>query len=197
MINLLGPEDKKQLRAARSNVVLLRYYFLAFLLIAGSGAILGFGFYIAEMQKNSAQASLVQAEDDTQDYEKVKRQSEEFSKNLSVAKQILAAEVVYSKMITDIASTIPPGTILTSLSLTPETINKKMELSFKTKNYNEGIQLKTTLENSDLFSDVSITSITSKDESTGDSTYPTNVNISAMLHPRNLLPNSLTTGTAQ
>ena len=197
MITLLGPEDKKQLRAARANVTLVRYYFLAFLLIVGSGLILAFGFYVAAQQQSNAEASLLKAEDDTQDYAKVKSQSEAFSNNLKVAKQILATEVVYSKMITDIANTLPPGTILTSLSLTPDTISKKMELSFKTKSYDQGIQLKATLENSDLFSDVSITSITSKGESTGDSAYPTDVSISAQFQPRNILSNASATGSAQ
>ncbi len=189
MINLLSPEDKKQLRAARVNALLIRYYFLIIIAIVGSGLILGGGFYIADQNAESARIDLIRAEDDTKDYIKVKQQSEEFANNLKVAKQILATEVVYSKMITDIANTIPSGTILASLSLTPETISKKMELSFQTKNYDQGIQLKTTLENSDLFSDVSITNITNKGEE-GSGAYPTDVNISATFHPRNILAGS-------
>lgn len=196
MINLLGPSDKKQLRAARANTTLVRYYFLAILVIVGSGVVLGGGFYIADQNKNNSMVALSQAKNDTADYAKVKQQSEEFASNLKMAKQILATEVVYSKMITDIANTIPQGTILTSLSLTPETISKKMELSFKTKSYDQGIQLKTALENSDLFSDVSITSITSKGEE-GSGAYPTDVNISAKFHPRNILPTNLPTGAAR
>ena len=194
MINLLGPEDKKQLRAARANTILLRYYFLAILVIAGAGGILAGGFYIADQNKNSSKVELSQAENDTADYTTVRQQAETFSNNLKMAKQILATEVVYSKMITDIANTIPAGTILTSLSLTPETISKKMELSFKTKSYDQGIQLKTSLENSDLFSDVSITNITSKGQE-GGGAYPTDVNISAKFHPRNILANN--SGAAQ
>ncbi len=194
MINLLGPEDKKQLRAARVNTILLRYYFLAILVIAGAGGILAGGFYIADQNKNSSKVELSQAENDTADYTTVRQQAETFSNNLKMAKQILATEVVYSKMITDIANTIPAGTILTSLSLTPETISKKMELSFKTKSYDQGIQLKTSLENSDLFSDVSITNITSKGQE-GGGAYPTDVNISAKFHPRNILANN--SGAAQ
>ena len=194
MINLLGPEDKKQLRAARVNTILLRYYFLAILVIAGAGGILAGGFYIADQNKNSSKVELSQAENDTADYTTVRQQAETFSNNLKMAKQILATEVVYSKMITDIANTIPARTILTSLYLTPETISKKMELSFKTKSYDQGIQLKTSLENSDLFSDVSITNITSKGQE-GGGAYPTDVNISAKFHPRNILANN--SGAAQ
>lgn len=189
MINLLSPDDKKLLRAARTNTILLRYYLLAVLVIAGASVVLAGGFYIADQNKNNFQVELSRAESDTADYAKVKQQSEEFANNLKVAKQILATEVVYSKMITDIANTIPAGTILTSLTLTPETISKKMELSFKTKSYDQGIALKSTLEDSDLFSDVSITSITSKGEE-GSGAYPTDVNISAKFHPRNILTSS-------
>ena len=194
MINLLSPEDKKQLRAARVNTILLRYYFLVVIIIAGAGGILAGGFYIADQNKNSSRVELSQAENDTADYTKIRQQSEEFANNLKVAKQILATEVVYSKMITDIASIIPAGTVLNSLSLTPDTISKKMELSFKTKSYDQGIQLKTALENSDLFSDVSITNITSKGQE-GEGAYPTDVNISAKFHQRNILANS--SGAAQ
>ena len=172
----------------------MRYYFLAILVIAGAGGILAGGFYIADQNKNSSKVELSQAENDTADYTTVRQQAETFSNNLKMAKQILATEVVYSKMITDIANTIPAGTILTSLSLTPETISKKMELSFKTKSYDQGIQLKTSLENSDLFSDVSITNITSKGQE-GGGAYPTDVNISAKFHPRNILANN--SGAAQ
>lgn len=189
MINLLSPDDKKLLRAARTNTILLRYYLLAVLVIAGASVVLAGGFYIADQNKNNFQVELSRAESDTADYAKVRQQSEEFANNLKIAKQILATEVVYSKMITDIANTIPAGTILTSLTLTPETISKKMELSFKTKSYDQGIALKSTLEDSDLFSDVSITNITSKGEE-GSGAYPTDVNISAKFHPRNILTNS-------
>lgn len=185
MINLLSPEDKKQLRAARVNSLLLRYYLLGFLVFSASGLALAGGFYIADQNVQSARLAIDKTESDSQNYASVQQRSKEFENNLKVARQILAAEVVYSKMITDIANTIPSGTVLNSLSLTPETINKKINLSFRTKDYDKGIKLKTTLENSNMFDDVSIVSITKKgQENSGP--YPTDVNISATFHPRKI-----------
>ncbi|EDK72237.1 Fimbrial assembly family protein [candidate division TM7 genomosp. GTL1] len=159
MINLLSPADKRQLVAARHNVVLLRYNFIALFTIFVVGLIYVGAFFVTTRDRIAAQEQLNEDNTRTISYQNVRTEIQEFSKNLSTAKAILSNEVVYSTLITDIAKSLPNGTVLTSLTLTPGSFGKQMSLSAAAKNYTRALELKSSLEKSDLFSDVSIESI--------------------------------------
>jgi Tfp pilus assembly protein PilN len=167
MINLLPPLTKQEIRAARVNVLLVRYVVLltaATVFVLGA---LGTGFYITWNDKNAALAREQQANNSASTYAKVKQDSESFAKDLSTAKTILSGEVSYSQLLIDIANVLPAGTIVDNLSLasnsfgTPVTLTARTKLGPDAANRDiNALNLKKALEASSLFENVSINSTT-------------------------------------
>jgi len=178
MINLLSPDDKLQLRAARSNVLLLRYTILIIVTIVAVGLVFGSGFFITMQERTAAEQQQQNDSAKTAGYSTVRKNAEAFAQNLTTAKKIISQEIIYSKLLTDIAKTLPRGSVLADLSLNPDSLGKSVPLSARTKNYDGALRLKNTLEESALFADVSIVSI-NRDEARKD--YPVSVNLNVTI----------------
>lgn len=167
MINLLPPATKQEIRAARLNVILVRYVGLALVALVFMVSALGVGFYISWNDKNAALTREQQANSSASTYAKVKQESEVFSKDLKTAKTILSGEISYSKLLIDIANVLPTGTIVNNLTLasnsfgTPVTLTARTALGPDAANRDiYALKLKDALEASDLFENTSITSTT-------------------------------------
>ena len=159
MINLLPPQTKKQIRAARLNVILLRYCVVLIISSVFLVGIFGVGFYITDIDNQAALAKQQESQKDISKYASVKAEAEAFSGNLAIAKTILSSEVIFSKLVTDIASTLPEGVILSNLSLAANTLGSPLSISAKTTSNAKAIELKDKLESSPLFEKVNIANI--------------------------------------
>ncbi len=164
MINLLGYEDKRQLKAARINSTLLDYTILTLATIAIIGLLFAASFIFMNFEQQNAKSSLADNQDRSKKYANIKAQAESFAKNLSIAKSILSNEISYSDLTIAIAKALPPDTVLSSLSLSPQTFGSKMSLDVKATSYNAALSLKSKLSQSPLFNDVNIASITSSQD---------------------------------
>jgi len=174
MINLLPPEEKRQLQAARSNTLLIRYNVLllgvvAFMLVALAVTYV----YLSTAQQN-AQQTIQENKSKAGEYATVETQAAQFRQHLTTAKQILDNEVTYSKVVLSIAKLIPRGVILENLSLDSETFGTETSLVALAKDYNSALSLKESFEKSPLFSNVHFQSITSGGSATS---YPVTVNL--------------------
>lgn len=179
MINLLPADAKKQLRAARNNAVLRRYYVLVLLSACLLGAIFALGFKVTLDQEASYQAIKQQSEAESAKYSEVRKSAEDFNKNLEAAKTILASDVRFSQLITDIAGVIPSGVILSNLSLNSQSsANAPLTINGRAKTYDDAVKLKNSLEESPIFENVSLLSA-SAGSGSADSEYPVGVSISA------------------
>lgn len=165
MINLLNPADIRELKAARINVRLRRFAALTFIALAVIGSIYGVELYAAEAQYEKAVASSSDAEEQLKAYLPAKQTAQQYQSNLSIAKKILGSEIVFSQYLTELAQSLPPNTVLDTVTLSTKligTTNGKpttTELNAKAKSYNDVIALKTNLEKkTNLFSEVRITS---------------------------------------
>ncbi|HEU5122303.1 MAG TPA: PilN domain-containing protein [Candidatus Saccharimonadales bacterium] len=178
MINLLPPEEKRQLRAARTNTLLLRYN-IALLIVFGLLALAtAFVYFYLSNTRATAEQTISDNQAKAASYAPVASQAQEFRNNLSVAKQILGNEVTYSKVILSIAGLMPAGTVLDKLALDSKNFGTPMTLTAQAKSYDNAIQLKESFQSSPLFSDVHFESITSSEGNTG---YPFTVNLSVTI----------------
>jgi uncharacterized membrane protein len=176
MINLLPPTEKRELRAARSNTLLIRYNFFligAVLFILGA---VGVVYVYLNSTKASAQQVIEENTVKVAGYADIQQQANEFRDNLRVAKQIIDQEVSYSDVALEIAALMPSGTILETLTLDSTTFGSETTLNAKAKNYGDALALKNSFESSDLFSNVHFASI-----SGGEGTYPVNVNLNVTI----------------
>ena len=159
MINLLPPDTKRELRAARSNTLLVRYNIflvgaLVFMMIA-----LGIVYVYLSNTKAGAEQAISESNAKVANYALVEAQAAEFRQNLQTAKQILDQEVNYSKVVLEFASLMPAGTILDTLTLDSATFGTPITLNAKAKNYESALALKDSFQNSSLFTDVHFQSI--------------------------------------
>lgn len=175
MINLLPPQDKRELQAARTNTLLIRYNILLIiaiglmLLIAGSVSI-----YFSSA-KTTSQAIIDENRSRVSNYATIEKQATEFRSNLATAKKILDNEVVYTKVILAIAHTLPSGTVLDTLNLDSANFGKPMSITARVRSYADALRLKDAFQTSDIISDAHFDSVTAG--STNDAAYPLTVSL--------------------
>lgn len=177
MINLLPPDNKRQLRAARTNTLLLRYNFLllgalVFILIA-----LGVVYFYLNTSRAVAEQTIKDNDAKVANYASVKQQADNFRTSLSTAKQILDQNVAYTKVILKIAHLLPPGVVMDKLSLDSKTFGTPTTISANAKDYDAALALKDSLQSSSLFSNVYFASISGG----GGGSYPIKVTLNVTI----------------
>lgn len=187
MINLISPEQKREIRAARINVTLVEYAVALISLGLLIGLIYGMGFWIVGQEKNAVDEKLLSQSEQSRAYAAVEKEADAFRKNLEIAKAILGKEISYTDFLITLAGDLPSGAVITNLSLGGPVTAKKDGLSIdaRTSSYAKVLELKTRLEESELFENVSITSATRPNSITGlpglEGRYPYEVSYSLQL----------------
>lgn len=182
MINLLPPQEKKQISAGRVNVLLRRYCIITLLLLVLLAIVIA-GFYLLlTNNKSSAQDSIDSNNARLAEYHSAQKDVEAFKSNLAIAKSILGNEIHYSEVITKIANTLPQGVVLQSLNLDSSTFGKPMSLNALAKTNNDALRLKSSLEKSNLFQNVYLESVTASPAGDAGS-YPVAISINVTLKP--------------
>lgn len=179
MINLLPFEEKRQIQAARTNVLLLRYVLLTSCVMVATGLMVGAGFVIMNNSKANAEKQIALNTSKASTYNSVQAEAQMFRANLLTAKTILDKEVNYTKVILAIAQTLPPEVTLDNLDLDANTFGTPFVLSAKAKSYDGGLALKAALEKSDVFSNVSLQGMTL---AASDSDYPVSVQLNVTIN---------------
>lgn len=171
MINLMPDVAKKELRAARTNVVLLRY--LAILI--GAAAFLALVIYgsifLLSLTKNSSQQLIDANDTKAAIYSDTKQQVSNLSSQLIEAKSALDQEVSYSQILISLGQLMTPGTIIDKLSIGSEAFEgKPVTLKIFAKSTDATVTLRDRFQSSSLFSDVQFETIS--DSSGGIDGYP-------------------------
>lgn len=164
MINLLSPEDKRQLAAARTNSLLLRYTILLSIVIGVLILEMAGVAVFLNLDKSRNEAAIQENEAKTASYSQVKIQAGEFQNNLATAKYILGKQVPYSTLILALANNLPSNAVLDNLTIDPATFGQGTTLTVQTTSYNRAITVKTALQNIKiddvpLFTSVSFSSV--------------------------------------
>lgn len=178
MINLLPPNDKKQIRAGLSNTLLIRYCIVSMLLAVPLFLLLGGVYLVMINSKNLAEETIEDSLAKSSEYAEVKSQAQEFNSNLSIAKSILDKEVKYSKIAVAIAQAIPAGMSLENLTLDAQSFGQPMSINARGNTYDDAVTFKNILEQSTTFQDVRLQSVSKREEGDG-----VNIVISAVINP--------------
>lgn len=188
MINLLSPDSKRQLRAARRNIILRRYVAFITSVAVLVFATFGVGYYLTTQERASLQAEAASHSDRLAKYKAARDTADQYTKDLATAKNILSHEVVFSDLIIQISKTLPEGVVLSDLSLSTDTFGTEITIKAHAKNSDVApLSLKTALEQSNLFSNVKIANITDKMfDATGslkftEKNYPVDVQLLATI----------------
>lgn len=159
MINLLPPESSKQLRAARHNTILLKY-------VIGLGVVLGLIVMIClltlALMRSTELNSTASSEENKQKIARYNRASSEakaYTENLRMAKSIFASEVSYTVALQKIAASLPAGTVLQSLDLSPSMVGQPITLTVLAKTKDDALKVKDQLEANKVASGITIASL--------------------------------------
>jgi Tfp pilus assembly protein PilN len=170
MINLLPPEHISLIKFGRHNSMLRHWIIGALCAIGGLIIIMAGGWVYLHQQANNLQSSLdkTNAQLQAQNLAKVQHDAKEITGDIKVINQVLGNEVHFSDLIQDIGKVMPPGTVLSSLSLSK--INGSLDLSASAKDSSAAAQIAVNLNDpsNGLFSKVDIVNINCGNES---STY--------------------------
>jgi hypothetical protein len=106
---------------------------------------------------------------------------EAISNNLKLVVKVLSREVLFSKLLTQIGSTLPKGAVLTSLNIAQTT--GAIDLEAGAIDYDSAAQIQANLRdpNNKIFSKADLVSI----QCTGSSAYPCKVQIRAQFASNN------------
>jgi Tfp pilus assembly protein PilN len=185
MINLLPTEIKDSYRHARANVHLLRWLCAFVIALVGLGLIGTAGVvYLRhatgdyQQQVASQQASLKE-----QKLEATKAKAKDISSSIKLAVRVLGNEVLFSKLLQQLATVTPPNVRLSALSISQT--NGSLNISAVSTTYAAGTQLQVNLADpaNNIFDKADIISIGCSDDS--KSAYPCSVSIQALFAKNN------------
>jgi Tfp pilus assembly protein PilN len=165
MINLLPPDFANRIRFGRSNAILRHWILGACIAIIGLLIILAGGSVYLRSQTSQLKNQLdkTNAQLTAKNLSQVQKDATEINNDIKIINKVLGSEVRFSDLVQDIGKVMPPGTVLSSLSLSQ--INGALDLSVSAKDYSSATQVAVNLEDpsNGLFSKVDILSISCSD----------------------------------
>lgn len=171
MINLLSYDAKKQIRAARLNVILFRYI----IILGFSAAFLVLACVTTYFFINSGNKTPVGT---SGNYSSLEEQVETMRTNFTTAKSILDQQVNYSDILTAIASNLPTGTALKSINLKDSVLGTPINLQILAHSADLETKIKENFQKSSImFSNYSVQSTAPNLGSASDYGFLINVSI--------------------
>lgn len=180
MINLLSDERKDDIRAARANVLILRYMGLIVLAIIFLLGALYTSHSILKVTM-TANEEIISSNDVKADvYSSTKQEVDALSAKLNDAKTILDQEIRYSQVLVKIGQLMPAGTVLDNLTLNTASFSgTPVEITAYAKSTAEASTLQTNFQSSSLFTQVNLTGT---EEAAGIDGYPTKVSLTVVMN---------------
>lgn len=182
MINLLPDDHKRDIRAARMNVVLLRYNFLMFISFLSLLAICAIFYVVLSTNQSSAVSKNSDNSAKAASFQAVRTAADDYRNNLSIANKVLGNSVNYTSVIFEITELLPAGVILDSLTLNATDFGQQTTFSAHAKSYAQATELKESFEKSKLFTNVYFQNITDSASGEQPGAYPVAVSLSAKLN---------------
>lgn len=187
MINLMPPELKTGYIYARRNVGLRKWVAAFLVAFVGLGCLATYGLLTIQQSTTSynnqisATEKVFQQENSTATQQRVK----DISGDFKLVVKVLSQEVLFSKLIQQIAAAIPANANLTGL-----TINQTkggIDISANATDYNTATQVQVNLADpkNQIFSQADIVSITCNSGGANGGPYPCTVNIRALFAANN------------
>jgi len=180
MINLLPPETKEAYRYARRNRMLIRWVTAGLLCLAGGLLLLGGGYLYLNQSIKTTNQQIADSNHQlqAQNLTAVQKQVTTISNNLKLVVNVLSKEILFSKLLKQLASVTPGNAVLTNLVITQA--QGGIEITAQTADYHAATQLQINLADpkNQIFSKADIISINCA--GTSDSKYPCTVDIRAL-----------------
>ena len=157
MINLLPDTRKEDIRAARANVILMRYTIMVALALAFLGGALYVSHSVLKQTLTANQATIAANDTKADVYAETKQEVDALSAKLTEAKSLLDQEISYSKFLIALGQITPAGTVLDNLTLSTDNFNgTPLAVTAYAKSADEASKLQSQFQNSQLFTQVNL-----------------------------------------
>ncbi len=187
MINLLPTDVKKSISYARRNIILRRWATGLLVSMLGVGAIVASGFLYINHTINATSFAneSIRSNLNAQNLDQTESQAKAISNNLKLVVQVLSREVLFSKLMQQIARVIPANAELTGLQITKT--DGAIDLTAKSSNYNSATQVQLNLADpaNKIFDKADITNIDCGKADLTDPKHPCQVTIRAQFAKNN------------
>lgn len=177
MINLLPSHRQKDLRAARTNTILVRYNVVMLIASVFMAIAISIVYVFLISIRTSAENAIADNQTREQSYAEVKSQAQAFNQELADAKTILDSEVSYSKALVEYAKLFPEGTAVNAITLSEATFGAPIEETVRITGEEAAQALIQSMTSSPFVSGFERKSIAITD----DNTYPYTMTISFTL----------------
>ncbi len=187
MINLLPSELKNGYRFARRNVKLRQWLVLFMIALVGLGVFGTYGLLALRQDEARYQKEIAVSEAylKKEDFSGTQKKIQDISNSFKLAVQVLSKEVLFSKLLQQIGTTIPEKANLTGLTISQTT--GALDIAAITNDYTTASQVQVNLADpaNKIFSKADIVAITCDPTTALDPNYPCNVTIRALFAANN------------
>src|SRR3989344_6527334 len=146
MINLLPPDVKENIKYARRNTRLRQWIVVFLFCIIGIAGTVGVGQLYLQQSINSYTAQVKQGKEDLekQNLEGTQKQVQDLTDSLKLVTQVLQREILFSKLLVQIGSSLPNGSVLSSLSINKVQVG--LDLQAAAQDYHTATQVQLNLQ---------------------------------------------------
>lgn len=192
MINLLPPEVKDNMVFARRNTKLRKWMIGLFCSVLGVVAIVVAGQLYLQSSINSYTTQVNAGKDQlkAQKIEDAQAKVQDLTDSLKLVVQVLSKEVLFSKLISQIGSALPNGSVLTDLSINK--VSGGLDLRAAAIDYNTATQVQLNVQDptNKIFEKADIVNIQCASASASKTDpsrtqYPCTVQLRALFAPNN------------
>lgn len=180
MINLLPSNYGASLRFTHLNSIMRRWLVVSLLAVGGLVLIMAFGWvYINQQNKNLARnIDSVNQQLQAEDLAGTQKKAKDITSNIKIINQVLSREIRFSELISHIGSVMPPGTVLSGLTLSK--VDGGLDLSATARDYTSATQIAVNLSDpkNQIFDKLDIVNINCS--STSGSAYPCSATFRAL-----------------
>lgn len=181
MINLLPPTVKAEYRYASLNVVLRKWIVLSLMALIGLGVIATYGLVTLQRSTDDydRRIAITEARFKQENFEGTQKQIQDISGSFKLVVKVLSQEVLFSELLKQIATSIPPNTNLTGLNINQS--QAAIDITANATSYNAATQLQANLADprNRIFSKADIVSVTCGSNA-ANPRYPCTINIRAL-----------------
>ncbi len=190
MINLMPPDIKQNMLYAKRNSALRHWAIWLVFSIIGVAGIIGVGYLYLNNSINTYTAQIKTANETLQNekLDETQTKIQGITNDLKLVVQVLSKEVLFSKLLQQIGSVMPNGTILTDLSI--DKVQGGIDLEAAALNYQTATQVQLNLQDPsnkifDKADLISIQCVKGSSTTTTTSQYPCTVQIRALFTSNN------------
>lgn len=189
MLNLLPTDIKENIVYARRNNV-LRHWSIALLLsVMGILTIIAASYMYLQRSINAYASDVQKGKENlkSQKLDETQKQVQDLTNSLKLVDQVLQREVLFSKLLQQIGTTLPNGAVLTNLSINK--VQGGLDLEAASRDYQTATQVQINLQDPEnkIFEKADILTVQCASTSTPavNSDYPCTVQIRALFAKNN------------